>query len=278
MFRGSYKIATVMGIPIRIHISLIIILVYLVAKFGFRDGLLLELGLATSIILHELGHSAVAMQKGCRVREITLLVVGGAAQMERVPRRPLDEFLMAAAGPAVSVLLGTAFLFAGFNLPLPPVRARGFYPFNILQILGVVNLGLVVFNLLPAFPMDGGRILRAMLVPRLGRLRATRLAARLGQILAILFAVYAITNLSERWVLLLIAPLVYIAAGHEARMVAMEEARKRRGAAWQRSGNLWSEPPEGNDVIISPPPYRREPDTHTDILEDREDPLRPFHR
>ena len=283
MFRSSYKIATIMGIPIKVHISLVLILLFLIHKLGFVTGVLLEIGLATSIVLHELGHSAVAMRKGCRVREITLLVVGGAAQMENVPSRPLDEFLMAVTGPVVSLCLGVALMFAGFKLPVPPLRSADLQGANLLHILGGINIMLALFNMLPAFPMDGGRILRAALTPKLGRLRATQAAARLGQILAILFGVYALTQRSVNLLLLLIAVFVFFLAGREARVVAREEARKQsRSTSWDRTGNLWSDPGEGSDrATISPPPYRHEPDAHVEIKEERpkrQDPSRRFFR
>jgi len=113
MFKASYKIATVWGIPIKIHISLIFLLAFLAWRSGALGNwrslfeiLLLETIVFSSIALHELGHSFVALRKGVRVREITLMFMGGAAQMEEIPRKPADEFLMAIAGPAVSVALG----------------------------------------------------------------------------------------------------------------------------------------------------------------------------
>jgi Zn-dependent protease len=277
MFRSSYKIATVMGIPIRLHISLILILLFFISKFGFVAGITVEIGLAVSIVLHELGHSAVAIRKGCRVREITLLVVGGAAQMEKVPTRPLDEFLMALTGPVVSLCLGISLLFVGDKLPLPPLHAQTFYRANLLEVLGATNIALALFNLLPAFPMDGGRILRAALTPRLGRKRATRAAARLGQILAILAGVYALTTFPRNLILLLVAAFVFFLADREARTVDREETRKqRRSTSWDRAGNLWSDPSGRDEAIIGPPPYRHEPAAHVKIRKDRENPLRRF--
>lgn len=265
-----------MGIPIKIHVSLLLILLVLVMRFGFVTGALLELGLATSIVLHELGHSAIAIRKGCRVREITLLAIGGAAQMDRLPTRPLDEFIMAVAGPLVSFSLGVGIMFAGYKLPLPRLHPLEiFQGANFLQIMGGINIGLALFNLVPAFPMDGGRVLRAVLTPRLGRLRATLAAARLGQIMAICAAIFALASFPRNWILLLISIFVFFVAGHESRMVARDEKyRQDRSTSWDRTGNLWSDTEDGDDVIISPPPYRRGPDAHAEIREEREDPFR----
>jgi Zn-dependent protease len=293
MFDASYKIARVWGIPIKIHISLIVLFVLL--AFGAQQAggpmailevLGLEVLVFTSIALHELGHSFVAIRKGCRVREITLLFIGGAAQMEEIPKKPLDEFQMAIAGPAVSLLLCVGFWEVGRLIPLE----RTYWPFpfwprlhilcNLVQFVGVINLSLAVFNLLPSFPMDGGRVLRAVLTTKLGRLRATYVAARVGRVLAIVFGISAVL-LKLNWVLLVIAFFIFTAAGNEYRMVKMQEEAKQRGGF-----NLWppfyGEPPPlprddagGSQVIISPPPYEKGPKRKTDIHSaDEDDPFR----
>ena len=247
MFKTSYQVATVWGIPIKLHISLLIVLFIFIRYFGWVMGILLEVGLATSIVLHELGHSLVAIQKGCRVREITLMCIGGAAQMEKIPTKPWDECLMAAAGPLVSLVLGLALLFSTRFLPLD------FLGNNVLlclQILGIVNLWLVAFNMLPSFPMDGGRILRAALTPRFGRLKATFIAARLGKIMAVLFGIYGF--LQTNWLLVAVAFFVFIAAGNEYKMVEMQERMNAQGA-WSLFGHPAG--PVDDRVNISPPPY-----------------------
>ena len=277
----SYTIARVWGIPIKQHISLVLMLLFLMDRFGAAGGLLVEGMLAVSIVLHELGHSLVAIRKGCRVRQITLMCLGGAAQMERLPTKPLDEFLVAIAGPAVSFCLALGGVFGGMHLPLPP-----FLPhltggeFNIVQVMGGMNLGLMIFNLIPAFPMDGGRILRAMLTPRLGRLRATFAAAQLGKIMAILFGIYGMYH--HEWILVFIAFFVFIFAGREYRMVQMQEAAKRQGAGptpFSPFGPPSFDPPSdsGEDkVIVSPPPYEKGPDSEVDIHSSDDD--NPFRR
>jgi len=272
MFRLSYKIATVMGIPIRLHISLLILLALMVHDFQLLNGILLAVGLLTSIILHELGHSMVAIQKGCRVREITLMFMGGAAVMERMPTRPLDEFLMAVAGPLVSLILGLAGIYGGARLDIPLLLSDP--PWNIVEFFGWMNITLMVFNLLPSFPMDGGRVLRAMLTPKLGRLRATRIAARTGHFMAIVFGVAGMWGIPRvlpphSCMLVVIAFFVFTSAGNEYRMVQMQEAAKRRGfAPWpffSEEQPPGVDAPDDDQVIISPPPYQSGPDTKTDI-------------
>jgi Zn-dependent protease len=266
MAGSSYKVATIAGIPIRIHVSLLLAVLVLMFQFGFWNGLLIEIGLVISIVLHELGHSLVAIRKGCRVREISLLCIGGAAQMERIPTRPLDEFLMALAGPLVSLVLGVGGIRIGGRLAfLPYVRPT---PVNVIELLGWINIGLMFFNLLPSFPMDGGRILRAILTPRLGRLRATFIAARLGKIMAILFGIRGF--FTQNWILVFIAFFIFIAAGNEYRMVQVQEAMKQQGFGDPFAG------PEDDKVLISPPPYREGPASRADLSSDDMDDRWPW--
>ena len=268
MFGSSYKVARVWGIPIKVHISLLLIVFMFMFRHGFWLGIAAELGLALSIVMHELGHSLVAMKYGCRVREITLMCIGGAAQMEEMPRRPLAEFLMALAGPAVSFVIGFTILFVpGPWQLLPGVRSMGGY--NVIEYVGLINLVLLVFNLIPAFPMDGGRVLRALLTPKLGRLRATGVAVRVGKIIAVLFGIYGWR--SGNWFLVFIAFFIYAVGGVEYRMVQMQEGGNRRRNAWWPGSPPPPPPPrlddreDGDDVIISPPPYRKGPNERTDI-------------
>ncbi|HEX8037265.1 MAG TPA: site-2 protease family protein [Ktedonobacterales bacterium] len=146
-------------------------------------GLLASLLLFASVIAHELGHSLVARRFGVPVKDITLYIFGGVSSLEREPKTPGAEFLIAVVGPVVSLVLGAVFWL--LSLPL-----RGFSPlsFSILGYLGVANITLGIFNLLPGFPLDGGRVLRAILWKVTGNpQRATRGAARTGQVLALLF-------------------------------------------------------------------------------------------
>lgn len=247
MIKRSYLLTRVMGIPIRVHITLIILLPFIAMQVaplfrtaGFFFGMLCAASLFICVALHELGHSWVAIRKGCRVHEIMLLPIGGIAKMERIPARPKDEFLVAVAGPATSImvalfcqLVGKIFLTTGF-LSI----AKLFF------ILSVFNwLILCLFNLLPAFPMDGGRIFRAFMTPRIGRLNATALAARIGRILAVAGGIFGLLN--SNFFLILIAIFIYRSAGAEYRAVYTQQMSQD----WFTAGQA--------DIEVSPPPYAR---------------------
>lgn len=271
MFSSAYRIATVYGIPIRLHLSLVLLLPLLVWDFGLVGGLVYGAALLGSIVLHELGHSVVAIRKGCRVRQILLLPIGGAAQMDSIPRRPWDELQMALAGPAVSLVLFGLLVYGGALLPLaangPFFRAL---PLNAVQEIGVLNGVLAVFNLLPAFPMDGGRVLRALLAQRWGRLTATRVAARVGRVIAVLMMAASV----RVWLLgygfsmlLVVGAFIFWAAGAEYRAVRHQEwLRLQRWGEWPWEASAY----DGDRVSVSPPPYRRGPS--------EEVPLRPLGR
>jgi Zn-dependent protease len=238
MIKRSYLLTKVMGIPVRVHITLVVLLILAAFWIGPK-GVLYTIGLFTSIVLHELGHSWVAIRKGCRVREIMLLPVGGVAKMERLPTRPMDEFLIAVAGPL------TSFAFFGIFFSL---IGTGFF-MNSFAVLAGINLMLGLFNLLPSFPMDGGRIFRALLTPRIGRLKATELAARIGRIMAVVGGIFALlSNLPgfNKLLLIALAIFIYQAAGAEYRAVYMQQMSQ----GWFTTG-------QPADVEVSPPPYAR---------------------
>lgn len=260
---SSYKITEVLGIPIRVHITLLIFLPILGSNLsayfprnGWFWGLLSAVGLFASVTLHELGHSAVAQKYGCRVRDILLIPFGGMAQLESMPRNPMQEVWIAAAGPAVSMALaiGSFALYLLMNI-------LGMYSLAMaLGILGGINLMLALFNLLPSFPMDGGRIFRALMTPRVGRLEATRRAAKIGRGMAWVFGFIGLFN--GHFMLIAIAVFIYFAAGSEYRMVAMQESTSpfSRGPGF----GFQQPPPRPNvydHVVVSPPPYET-PSSH----------------
>jgi Zn-dependent protease len=235
-FSGSFTILRVRGIPIRAHWSLLLALPYLgwifamhfasvaktagvpregVALHPLVWGLLLAIGLFISVLLHELAHSLVAIRAGGRVREITLMLLGGVSQIENMPRRPRTEAWMAAIGPLTSLALAGLLWLAheGFPHAAADPRMGLFY-------LAQINLSLGIFNFLPAFPMDGGRVLRAALTGRLGALRATEIAAQVGKILSIALA--AVGILGGNFLLMILALFLYSGAQGEA---AVEKAR-----------------------------------------------------
>ncbi len=273
MFNQSIKIATVWGIPIKLHASLLLLVVYFVfaASVTSLDGLLLILAfsalLFASIAAHELGHSYVAIRQGCRVREITLLFMGGAAQMEQIPTRPRDEILMALAGPAVSLTLGLTswtVLYAFPSATVSGAEGMASLGFALLYFTAMVNTMLAIFNLLPAFPMDGGRVLRAALTPRLGRLKATFIASRLGRLLAIglifagFFGIPGLPMFSRRNPFpILIGFLVFSMAGQEYKRVRLEEMLRQGRAMWPFPLSPPARETHDTEVIVGPPPYAR---------------------
>ena len=247
--RGSITLFRVRSVPIRAHWTLLAVLPYFAFVFSLRFaaaarvsgvppneatipplvwGLLLAVGLFASIAVHELAHALVGIRLGGRVREITLMMLGGVSQMERLPKRPRHEAWMAAAGPATSIVIGLGLLALERVIHAPDPRIGVFY-------LARLNLILAGFNLIPAFPMDGGRILRALLAGRLGMVRATRIAATVGKIAAVLFAIIGVLGGSV-W-LMLIALFLFAGAGIELHAYEVREA-----LAHLRVGDLMATP------------------------------------
>jgi Zn-dependent protease len=272
MFGNAFQIAKVRGIPIRVHFTLLIVLPIIGYSFAeeftahpLSWGMLAAVTLFASVALHELGHSFVSIAKGFPVRDIILLPIGGIASLARIPERPRDEFWVAIAGPLVSLALAGSLLGLGIGGAL----LRWPETAHFCVLLGSINLSLFVFNLLPAFPMDGGRILRAALSRSKGRLAATRIAARLGKILAIIMGILG-------WhygnpLLVVIAVFIYFSARAEYRQVQMQELQRQPPPVfqWMWSNVRRAPPPEpaepaDNDIVISPPPWQRTGKTHTD--------------
>ncbi len=177
MFPRKFHICNAFGIPIYLDISTAILLFFFI---GMTRSLMLDIAsailLLVSIVFHELGHSLTARAFGCRTRDITLMLIGGCASLERMPRKAWQELLTAAAGPAVSFLLGVVCYIGWLICPMPlPFTAAA------LGIASVVNFSLGAFNLLPGFPMDGGRILRSAARAFTTRSKATWIAMVVGR-------------------------------------------------------------------------------------------------
>jgi Zn-dependent protease/predicted transcriptional regulator len=224
----SWKVARVAGIDVYVHATFLVLLAWIGLSHWLEsraitavfEGIAFILALFACVILHEFGHALTARQFGIATRDITLLPIGGLARLERMPHRPLEEFLVAIAGPAVNVVIA-ALLFAWLIVSgdWQPVDGLSVARGSFAERLMVVNGGLVVFNLLPAFPMDGGRVLRALLATRLPHVRATQIAATIGQGMAILFG---FLGLLGNPMLLFIALFVWIGAAQEAGVVEMK--------------------------------------------------------
>ncbi len=259
MQTGGFKIGSIRGIPIRVHFTLLLILPLLAFAFSraFRDaarlaevppdrvtgnpllwGLGLAVALFVSVLLHELAHSLYALRKGGQVRDITLMMVGGVSQISEMPREPKHEAMMAFVGPLLSIVLGI-FLY-GIHTLL--AEAHSFQLQFAMFYLGALNLFLGFFNLLPAFPMDGGRILRALLTPKLGAVRATRSAAGIGKGFAVLFALWGLYTMNV--LLILIAVFVYMGAESEKRAVLVKSLIGRLHVRDLMSPQVLTLPPE----------------------------------
>lgn len=216
---GSFRIGTLFGFPIRVHLSFLVLLAVALFWWGGLAGILLVLIVACSVLVHELGHALLARHLGVPVAGIGLHIFGGAAQMVGLPRRPGDEIAIAAAGPAVSFAL--AGLGRGLAL-LTGVRLFG--------VCGWVNLVLAVFNLLPAFPSDGGRILRAWLARRRGLVRATDIAVTVGRVVCVILGAAGLVLGSLQ--LVIVAGALWVIGGTERLAVRL---RGNQGA-WRGDG------------------------------------------
>ncbi|MGD0954511.1 MAG: site-2 protease family protein [Methanotrichaceae archaeon] len=232
---STLQIGKFMGIPVRLHWTFLALIVYIGVGFGYlsqpifgipygfgtiepvRVKLLYSFSFAILLLacvaLHELGHSYVARVYGIGIRSITLYFFGGVSSMEDIPRNPKIEFEMAFAGPGVSGIIGLVCILVYFQLS---ALLSANHPFTVLfSNLGVVNLILMVFNLLPAFPMDGGRVLRSWLATRMPYMTATSKAVSIGKMFAILMGIFGL--FSGGILLLVIAFFIYIGASEEER-------------------------------------------------------------
>jgi Zn-dependent protease len=223
--RWSYKVATIAGTEIKVHVTFVLFILWVAfSSFTVQGAVaafqvtLFFLALFVCIVLHEFGHILMARHYGVRTPDVILLPIGGVARLERIPDQPKQEFLIALAGPlvtlAIAIFLYILVLLTGDQPSLSdPVVARS----SFLVRLMAVNVYLLLFNLVPAFPMDGGRLLRAFLASRMGLVQATRVAATLGQTLAVIGGLYGITRSAP--ILALVAFFVFVGANAEAAAV-----------------------------------------------------------
>jgi len=227
----SFRIAVIAGIPIRLHMTFFLILFLGAYQWGSRTGTLsgalfgvaLMVLLFVCVTLHELGHSLVAKVFGIPVRQIVLLPLGGIAQITKNPEKPLHELLIAIAGPLVNVVIAILLLAAlGFSAAPQMLTGHGLLPdemsntpslTTLLSWLLMANVSLAIFNLIPAFPLDGGRVFRALIAMFTGYPRATRLASATGQLIAIILGIYGVLN--SQFLLTLVAVFIFLGAGQE---------------------------------------------------------------
>ncbi len=226
--KWSLRIGSIAGIGLYLHFTFLILIAWLIGTHYLAGhslaaaaaGISFTLLLFAIIILHELGHALAAKRYGIKTKHITLLPIGGVAHLEKIPEDPLQELVVAVAGPAVNVVLGVILLFihqmwgGGSSISTVSLTTG-----DLIARLFWLNLWIAGFNLLPAFPMDGGRVLRALLAMRMDRSKATDLAARIGQTMAIAFG---FVGLFTHPFLLFIAFFVWIGAEGEAAHVRMK--------------------------------------------------------
>lgn len=236
MFGSSIHLFNVGGTAVRLHPTFFLLLAWVGAAGWFRSGAPAAIGgvvfialIFLCVVLHEFGHVWAARRYGIATRDVTLFPLGGLASLERMPEKPSQEIAVALAGPAVNVVIAGA-LFAILWILGQRVDMQQLFELELrsgmLMELAAANISLVVFNLIPAFPLDGGRVLRALLATQLGYVRATRAAARVGQALAIALG---ILGLFGNPLLILVAVFIFLAASGEARFV--QERDLTRGAS-----------------------------------------------
>jgi len=222
----SVNIGSIAGTAIRIHFTFLLFLAWIfVASWASGgpaaawDGLAFMLLLFTCVLAHEFGHIFTARAFGVPTPDVTLLPIGGVARLARIPEAPREEFLIAIAGPLVNVVIALGLVaIAHAKLDPADLSAMDSARTSLIDRLAAVNLFLAAFNMIPAFPMDGGRVLRALLATRLGHLRATEIAAATGQLVA--FGL-GFLGLFGNPLLIFIAVFVYLAASSEAHLVAI---------------------------------------------------------
>jgi len=221
----SWKLGRVAGIDVFLHPTFLLLLAFGLLRGGFESVLFVS-AVFGCVLLHELGHALTARRFGIETRDITLYPIGGVARLERMPRAPGAELLVALAGPAVNLLIALGLM------SLRPLGVEGDASWSpslfalAVDELITVNVALALFNLIPAFPMDGGRVLRALLSGWLGRAQATMIAATIGRGLALAFGVYCLSQLMLLQAVL--AGFIYLAAGQELDSVLVEERGARR--------------------------------------------------
>jgi len=226
----SWKLGRVAGIDVFVHPTFLLILLFPQVRDGGWLVLATVLAMFGCVLLHELGHALMARRFGIETEDITLYPIGGVARLSRLPRSPGAELAIALAGPAVNFAIVAGLVGLGFLGLFGPGG-------EVAGTLIALNLMLGLFNLIPAFPMDGGRVLRALLSGALGRLRATQVAAGIGRGLALLFGLYGLLYGPWNWVFL--AAFIYVVAGMELAGVAAEEHQRR----YEGDNGVWTAPP-----------------------------------
>jgi stage IV sporulation protein FB len=230
--RWSYTIGRIRGTEIKVHVTFFLLLAYYgylaYGEAGASAAVTETLFLVTfflCVLLHEFGHITMARRFGVRTPDVILLPIGGVARLERIPEEPRQELLIALAGPAVTLAIIVVLFLAALAMGDAVVLRDPFLPTTpfVVRLL-VSNVFVLIFNLFPAFPLDGGRMLRALLASRLGLVRATRIAGTVGQLFAVVLGIFGLKV--DAPLTMLVAFFIFVAAGTEASAVATRVAGK----------------------------------------------------
>ncbi|MCX6058840.1 MAG: site-2 protease family protein [Chloroflexi bacterium] len=228
--KWQWKLGNFAGIDVYVHATFLLLIGWVGYSHWLENqlwsevlsGILFIIALFACVVLHEYGHALTARKYGIKTRDITLYPIGGVARLERMPEKPVEELWVALMGPAVNVLIAAAlFTYLYLTRSLVPLSELTIASGSFLERLMTVNISLVLFNLIPAFPMDGGRVLRAFLAMRMDYVRATQIAATIGQGMALLFGLVGLFGNAS---LLFIAFFIWIGASQEAGMTQMKSA------------------------------------------------------
>jgi len=228
--KWQWKLGNFAGIDVYVHATFLLLIGWVGYSHWLENqlwsevfsGILFIIALFACVVLHEYGHALTARKYGIKTRDITLYPIGGVARLERMPEKPVEELWVALMGPAVNVVIAAAlFTFLYLTNSLVPLSDLTVASGSFLERLMMINISLVLFNLIPAFPMDGGRVLRALLAMRMDYVRATQIAATIGQGMALLFGLIGLFGNAS---LLFIAFFIWIGASQEAGMTQMKNA------------------------------------------------------
>jgi len=228
--KWQWKLARIAGIDVYMHATFLLLIGWVAFSYwteqgtlqAVLSGILFILLLFGFVVMHEYGHALTARKFGIKTRDITLYPVGGVARLERMPEKPIEELWVALAGPAVNVVVAILlFAYLAVTRTIEPLTSLSISTGSLIERLMIVNLWLVGFNLIPAFPMDGGRVLRALLGLRLEYVQATQIAATVGQGFAFIFGFIGLFN---NPFLVFIALFVWMGATQEASMVQMKHS------------------------------------------------------
>src|SRR5437016_9212220 len=280
--RWSIKIARISGIEVRIHVTFLLFLAWIGFTYyqvggsaAAAEGVLFILALFGCVLLHEFGHALAARAFGIRTPDITLLPIGGVARLQRMPDKPWQELAVAVAGPLVNVVIAAVLIFVlGRRAEFQSLQHLEQPGIEMLAKLASVNISLVLFNLIPAFPMDGGRVLRSVLAMTMNYARATQVAAWIGQGLAFVFG---FIGLFSNPMLIFIAFFIFLGAQQEAAIdetrALPEDAEKAAGYDAEQPLNIIEEelePPVVRTEALLPDPKAVPPDqtlAQKDLLE-----------